>query len=242
MIKKRYRSIIVESVSEYVDEVCSLNLDEDVLFRGQRENWSLVPKIARLNFKKSNRESERDMLNDFIYRSSGMITRPPSQSDHWNWLSIAQHHGMATRFLDWSTSSLGALWFATAEPRHAKCDAVVWVFTPDVTTDYVKEGKDSPFTRGRTLIYRPLHIADRIRAQDGWFTCHKPVKNGKFIPLEELSRFANKLKKIKIPHDYVPDIRGDLDRLGINRSTLFPDLDGIAKHSQWFHTVDFDES
>ena len=49
-MSKRYRSKIIESVSDFVDEVCSVDFADTALFRGQREDWPLVPKIARLNF------------------------------------------------------------------------------------------------------------------------------------------------------------------------------------------------
>lgn len=118
----------ISSVTELVDFIGRWYSDaQHLLFRGQREDWPLQPKLARLrpNYEDSLLSVETQMLELLRRRAIPFLESRP-ESD-WDWLAVGQHHGMATRLLDWTTNPLAALWFAVDKPAESKRPAVVWM-------------------------------------------------------------------------------------------------------------------
>lgn len=214
----------IESVSklvEFAESNCAFGLH--TLFRGQPEDRPLLPKIGRGTCKPELLSQEQRLFAEFKKRSAAYLDT--ANRDDWDFLAIAQHHGMATRLLDWTDNPLVALWFAVREgPQQG--DGVVWVF-PFSEEDIADQDKDSPFQDGRTKVFQPKHITKTIAAQDGWFTVHKFV-DGKFIPLENNKNYKGNFLKLRIPKEKVEGLRTQLGLIGVNDSTMFPDLGGLC--------------
>jgi len=81
-----------------------------LLFRGQSEKKPLVPSIARKDSQVDTTDTEKKMLEELKRRTKTLIDG--MQFDEWDWLIYAQHFGMKTRLLDWTSNPLTALWFA----------------------------------------------------------------------------------------------------------------------------------
>lgn len=67
---------------------------------------------------------ERHLLRNFRKYARGA---PNQFSSFWHLISIAQHHGLPTRLLDWTYSPFVAAHFATANHEQFDKDGVIWV-------------------------------------------------------------------------------------------------------------------
>lgn len=227
----------IDSVAGLLSRVVELYTgNHSVLFRGHRaDDWKLSPRLARtpfrLRFSASLLQTEKAMLSEFERLAVPHLGNR-SISSPWDQLALAQHHGLPTRLLDWSSNPLVALWFAVEQPPERDRDAAVWVYETD-ESDIVDISK-SPYNLSRTLIFRPRHHDSRIVAQAGWFTVHKYLSSSEnFSSLERINAHRSELRKFVIPKQYFASLREDLSRCGINRSALFPDLAGLCSHLHW---------
>jgi hypothetical protein len=207
---------------------------EDFIFRGQEIDAALHPKLQRLLPDKVKRaDRERIMLEEFR-RTSAAFTGHVKVND-WDLVSIAQHHGLPTRLLDWSYSALAALWFAVA-PRKPE-NAVVFLLKTRVN-DFVTQAEEdnpdlSPFNLAATRIYRPRHVTPRIAAQRGIFTIHRMQESGGFRAVEKIPELHGRLIKFIVPPDAFHLIAQQLDGCGVNGFGLFPDLGGLCNYLAW---------
>lgn len=238
----RLRPKTVTQLKDYIAFLDHYGDADDVLFRGQREDKPLIPKLGRLTPRDGAQlpVTERRLIDSFKRQALPMLVQQP-QSE-WDWLCVAQHHGLATRLLDWTQNPLAALWFAVAAPANNGQPAVVWAFEPK-ERDFIIDATDTnPYKVDRTRVFRPRHVARRVAAQSGWFTAHKFMTSNKsFVPLERNAYYSQRLRKVIIPAAAFSALRSDLDRCGINAATLLADLDGLCRTIQWQHSLLEDE-
>jgi hypothetical protein len=237
----------IEYINEEKDKEEKIGNGSDFIFRGQKQNWDLKPKLVRLNLRGELKKIEDLILAEFERTSMPLSEFQPK--DKWELIALAQHHGLPTRLLDWTYSAFVALWFAVKDtaPKVEKDQeyGVVWILKTK-PSDF-KNKNDLPFTNNDTKIFRPNVISRRISAQSGAFTVHEFIKNNPtpedaVVMLDTHSDFKDRLIKIKIPHKNFPDLRNKLNIAGINSSTVFPDIDGLCKHLEWCFTHDSDEN
>ena len=219
----------VKSLSEYMRK---LDLDfrgANFLFRGQRSGYSLIPKIGRSRLP-SLLELEAKMMEDLKREGLPFIRTTPV--DEWDWLALAQHHGMPTRLLDWTSNPLVALWFAICKESKNGESGIIWVFETKPKDSVTRDA--NPYTGELTKVFQPNHFTPRVIAQSGWFTCHKyatPFK--RFVPLNTNIRYRERVFSIEIASGRFEWIKTELDRCGINSATLFPDLVGLCEKIAW---------
>ncbi|MBI1912212.1 MAG: FRG domain-containing protein [Deltaproteobacteria bacterium] len=180
---------------------------------------------------------EMKMFSEFC-RASIPYLNGKIPNGKWEWLTLAQHHGLPTRLLDWTKNPLIALWFAVqdsskmseAEQKRSSTYGVVWQFNPK-NSDFLNTLKDkTPFSLKRTKIFEPNHISQRIVAQSACFTAHKYLNDRGFISLIRNKFYKDRLFKIIIPYNRFPILKKSLSHFGINSATLFADLDNLCRN------------
>jgi hypothetical protein len=209
-----------------------------ILFRGQREDWPLLPSIARKELDQTRIEKiEEELIYLFKRKAIPFITYQPQ--DDWDWLALAQHHKLPTRLLDWTFNPLAALWFAVNKPSKDVTPAVLYAYWPS-DADYKHEMPPEVFQIKEARVFRPKNIARRIPAQSGAFIAMPRKENG-FLPLPESLASGARLIKLEIPAGCFSFIRTQLNQSSVNASTMLADLDGLAMHLAWQFSILSDE-
>lgn len=194
------------------------------------------------------------MTREFLFKARTRTENFPSYNDNSGWLSMMQHHGLPTRLLDWSKSPLIALYFAVYRyHRHSNIstdnDACIWVLSPgelnaafgkerlaySLDTNLAREFIDQAFYTDRktnlgVLAASAIETHKRMIMQQSAYTIHSETR-----PLEELDNSSAWLKRIKIPQPALQKIARELELLGITLSSIYPDLDNLAKEIKFYH-------
>lgn len=168
----------------------------------------------------------------------------------WELAALAQHYGVPTRLLDWTTNINTALYFAsrdypitTRDSKENEGNMEIWAL--DTRVAILKEDK-LPLQ-----IIRPAyHGNPNLCAQEGVFTLwqiEKPIRTEgvPFFSVERTDRspldkhLVEGLKELKsethpylchitIPKSMAPDIYYHLERIGHTAAKLFPGYGGVA--------------
>ena len=141
-----------------------------VAYRGVgRTGRSLRSSLSRLGGDYA--EKERHLLRNFRKYARRTFVGDDSL---WNWLSLAQHHGLPSRLLDWTYSPYVALHFATIELEHYDSDGEIVLVNFSLANRVLPaqlspgHGRRSPAAaeangqrRGAGIAARPLRAALR---------------------------------------------------------------------------------
>jgi hypothetical protein len=239
----------IESWRELDDAVAVLGgsgVHAPWVFRGlARSSYSNVASLARLG--DGFPALERHLIRNF--RKYAHRERPGPTL--WDWLSLAQHHGLPTRLLDWTFSPFVAAHFATAtSPEHegivyaVDCEAAnaelpfelrdslraegALVFTTELLAEHAPTldtlddlGEGQPFV----LFFEPPSLDDRIVNQSAVLSAMSdPTRHMD----DWLEQHPDAWHAWRIPPAAKAEIRERLDQGNVTERVLMPGLDGLA--------------
>jgi hypothetical protein len=207
-------------------------------WRGQGdETWALVPKV----FRSPPNYPESTLLWRFITGATPRTHLRLSNDDYIAWIHLAQHYGLPTRLLDWTTNPLVALYFAIRDTKHHNVDGCIWALTPARLNECEQQGertivpaRDSPagwmivaaFGVSAPPAPLPAVIALtafqsdlRMLVQQAAFTIHRDN-----VDLRDHPAATKILRKFIVPKDSKGYLRDRLMHMGISVGTVFPDL------------------
>jgi hypothetical protein len=217
-----------------------------LVWRGlARSHYSNVSSLARLS--EDSPRLERHLIRNFRKYAHREAPGPTM----WDWLSLAQHHGLPTRLLDWTFSPLVALHFATAS--WPDDEAILWavdcegaherlpgrlrsaleregslVFTTEMLAEHAPDldsfddlTEDEPFV----LFFEPPSLDERIVNQAAVLSA---ISDPRSHMEAWLAAQPDLWRAWRVPPAVKAEIRERLDQAHLNERLLMPGLDGLA--------------
>jgi FRG domain len=158
-------------------------------------------------------------------------------------LGILQHHGAATRLLDFTQNAFIALWFA-CRSRHQEYGVVLAVALDDAWRISTEEYLEASFAalldeaEGRMTYWRPSALSPRMPAQEAFFLWSEvQAKDWSSLgtagaierDIKSISELSSEFVAIAVSPELKERMKGRWkDLLGYSEQTMFPDLDGFA--------------
>ncbi len=180
-------------------------------------------------------------MSEFKRIADIKLNRPPTFDNEMMWAQIAQHYGLPTRLLDWTESATTALYFAC---RKTGSDAAVFVVNPvelnrmsyplkphvldpeedkKLIAKYFNSGVREAKRGNYPLAVNPVWNSDRLMIQKGKFTLH-----GSRFTLDH-GRVPS-LVALLILREAKEMLLTELERVGVDEMTLFPELEHACIH------------
>lgn len=203
----------------------------ETMFRGQGDTrWKLLPSIARYASNIEGYECIADLEEHLLerFRQFTVPYRDFRTAPIIEQLVHAQHYGLPTRLLDWSTNPLKALFFAVEDPALDGTDGAVHVTSPN----YWMEGTTQLGDMASFVACFPELLHERVAAQDACLIVFPLSKTDMLVPELSLDSDPGSLEfldTITVPAKAKRDLRRQLSTLGVTHRAVYPGLEGVTR-------------
>jgi hypothetical protein len=217
------REIEIKNIDDFHKRIENYRKTSWFKFRGQSdESWFLVPKAGRKPFTNV---SDLSLFTHWKRRASTHLNK--ENNSEWELLAIAQHTGLPTRLLDWTHNPLVATFFATSE--NIDKDGAIYIYNPNTIIQHETVNPFEMEISKKIEFHQPNSSSSRIINQLGYFSVHTNPK----LALNDKTK-DGQLEKLIIRKELKKELMYMLNQYGVNYLTLFPDLEGLSKHLEWF--------
>jgi hypothetical protein len=245
----------IDSISVYLAHIKALSekWNTSVLwFRGvSRSSFEPIPSIYRdglWDYWEYSADDANGIFDSFVLRAKSYFSQVRREYSDWEWYHLMQHYGLPTRLLDWTEGSLIGLYFAFRDISDIQTPSV-WIMDPywlneqsvgvslllytdtqrqeqvdKKANEYLKDGDTLPML---PICIVPPYIDDRLRVQKSCFTVHGKEKNG-LLALNSNKRELH-IARLEFKDSKSRLIKEAIIECGITESSLFPDLEGLAR-------------
>lgn len=228
------------------------------LFRGMDDaRWELQTSLERLPRQQTanTRLLESSLIRSFRkYANAGAF----DEKSEWYVLAVAQHNGLPTRCLDWTSSPLVATHFACGNEVHKNSDGAIWCLHSGILRDInidnntkqknltgvawlydtrllekdyqtINELDATHIDGDMMLLWEPPSLDARIANQSGLFSIMNSCNLSHMDFLKSyINKYPDLLIKIIIDSSMKSEAREMLDQNNISEKTLFPGLPGLC--------------
>ncbi|WOD08532.1 FRG domain-containing protein [Marinomonas sp. GJ51-6] len=192
---------------------------------------------------------EKSMIEEFKRQSfSSFKTQHSIPNNPLEWFTLAQHYGLPTRLIDWTTNPMVALYFAIEKNddedgyiyfnsnieifEYESADSIVFEkgemlingrpYNPHqytILSNSSYDINDDSIYHEEIIFHRPKYIDERYSNQCTVLAC----PGSRDVAFSKFDR-----ERIIIPSIIKPTLRRYLNKIGINSAFIYPGLSGIT--------------